>query len=249
MVFVSPEDGSHDLVAPLRRMGLPVTETKLEFADVEFVGRGVKGRQVLVGIECKRLSEITGDWDRLVGHQVLKMTPQYDHRWVVVEGAWETNSGGRLVRRSRWSGKPSPLKGVDNASIVRKRLLTLEMCGGVHVQMTRTRPETVAFLRDLYRWWTDEDEDEHKSHIVNYEPRGVIPLNEYQRGFAAWPGISVVRAKALAKHFDNAIRRACSASVAELSEIEVPSDDGRSVRRLGAAVASDLHRYLRGETK
>ena len=58
----------------------------LGWSDVEFVGRGESGAPVLVGVEIKRLTELTSDWDRLVGHQIPKMMEHYDHRWLVVWG-------------------------------------------------------------------------------------------------------------------------------------------------------------------
>lgn len=254
MIFVDRATGSKSMIPLLEEKGLPVTEAHLEYADIEFAGRGVKGEPVMVGIELKRLSELTGDWDRFAGEQVTKMNENYDHRWLVVEGEWVQNKRGILLRRTgRMSYRPH--HGDANAARLRKKLVTLEMCGGFHVHSVHGHGrdgswcvDTVRFIHDLYRWWTDDDLDEHKSHIVNYQPHGLIPLNKFEHAFAAWPGLSTKRAKPVARKFRNSIRLASSASVNDWSEIEVAGDDGK-VRRLGAKLAQDILKFLNGDSQ
>ena len=246
MIFVSPETGSKDLGPLLRKRGLEVHDTTpLLYADVEFVGRGVGSTPVQIGVEVKRLTELTTDWDRFAGEQIPKMLACYDHRWVVYEGEWIRDARGRLCKKL--FSISAPLHGDNNASSLRKKLITLEMNGGFHRQNTRNRVDTVDFLVDLYRWWTDEDEDKHKSHIVVYEPKGITPMSIYQRAFAAWPHLSRVRCKAVARRFHNSIKEACMATVEDWTELEVPSDDGKTSRRLGTSVAEDIVKFLRGE--
>lgn len=246
MIFVDAATGSKDLVGPLRKAGLSVELAHLSTADVEFAGRGVGGEPVLIGIECKRLSEITGDWDRLCGEQVPKMqAPTYDHRWVVVEGPWHVDpQSGRLQRRGR-RGDLKPMHGLSSASLVRKRLLTLELCGGFHLLYTKDRAETVAVLADLYRWWTDEDFDQHKSHIVTYHPTGLTPLSPTAFALSAWPGLSTVRAKAAAAHFKT-LRRAVNATPAQWAEMSTRDKSG-TARKFGAAGADTVQKLLDGK--
>jgi len=227
----------------LEKEGLPVQKVKLDYSDVEFAGRGEKGSPVMVGVEVKQLSELTGDYDRFAGEQLPKMLPNYDYRWLVYEGEWRTDRRtGTLLRRAgrmEWA----PYHGQSNAHALRKKLLTLEMCGGFHTHRTKDRAETIQFLVALYRFWGDDDLDEHKSHIVNYLPRGIVPLNAYQQAFAALPGVSVVRAKALAKYFNNSIGNACVTNVAEWAEIEIQG------KRLGVKFAEKMVKFLHGESK
>src|SRR3990167_9163849 len=140
MLFVSPEVGSRDLEAPLRTAGLSVdASTPLQYADIEFAGRGVKGKPVLIGVEVKRLSELTGDYDRFAGVQVPKMqAPAYDYRWLVYEGEWVTDKRSGLLTRwgGRRHGKRKAIQGQANTHALRKKLLTLEMCGGFHTHRT-----------------------------------------------------------------------------------------------------------------
>lgn len=257
MIFVDAADGSNTLAPLLEKAGLPIYRDgdgnlpHLDYSDIEFVGRGVGGEQLMIGIEVKRLTELTGDFDRLVGHQVPKMNPQYAHRYLVVEGEWVQNKRGSLIRRT---GRASwrALHGRCDATQLRKKLITLEMCGGFHVEMINHwardkgwTNETVRYLSALYRWWTDDDFDQHKSHIVNYMPHGVIPMNKFQQAFAGWPGLSTKRAKPVAKRFGNSIRKACAASLEDWAEIETTDADGK-VRRLGMKLATDLDRFLDG---
>lgn len=243
MIFVSPEKGSADLVPLLEKAGLPVQEVKLTYADVEFAGRGEKGSPVMIGVEVKRLSELTGDYDRFAGEQLPKMNAHYDYRWLVYEGEWTVHkrSGALLRRTGRQRFRPH--HGQPNAHALRKKLLTLEMCGGFHTHRTYNRKETIQFLVALYRFWTDDDLDEHRSHIVNYEPKGIVPLNKYAKAFAAWPDLSSIRGKALAKYFANSIEEACLAEVEELAEIEIQG------KRLGTKVATRLYNFLRGKSE
>ena len=251
MLFVDRATGSNTFYPLLEKAGLPCELAHLEWADVEFYGRGEKGKSVSVGIELKRLSELTGDWDRFAGEQVPKMLDHYDHRYLVVEGEWSQNRRGTLLKRV---GKRQfkPLPGQSDASALRKKLITLEMCGGFHVclinhsaQHGSWTPETVRFVSNLYHWWTDDDFDQHKSHIVNYEPKGIVPLNQFERGFAAWPGLSTKRARVVSKFFHKSIAAACVAPDEVWATIEVPSEDGRVVR-LGTKLATALVEYLHG---
>lgn len=245
MIFIDRAIGSADLVVPLRKAGLPAELAHLEYADVEFIGRGVKGTPVMVGVEVKRLSELTSDFDRLAGHQIPKMLAHYDHRWLVYEGEWDQDRHGLLLRRTGRRNR-APQYGQAQASALRKKLLTLEMCGGMHRQQTKDRVDTVRFLHDLYRWFTDDDMDEHKSHIVVYQPHGLIPLTKVQQAIAAWPHLSTKRCKAVAAAFKGSIRLATSASVNTWAALEIPDDEGR-VRKLGRTTAEAIVRFLNGE--
>jgi ERCC4-type nuclease len=246
VIFVDPAQGSADLAPLLAQRGLEVQVTHLGSADVEFAGRGAKNTSALIGVEVKRLGELTSDYERLAGHQLHKLLARYDHRWLVWEGEWVRARSGALVKKL-YHGNMKPLHGQNNAASLQKKLLTLELLGGLHVQGTRNRRDTVDFLVTLYRWWTDDAFDEHRSHIVHYVPHGLIPLTEVQQAFAAWPGLSLVRCKAVAAHFKNSLRLAVGASVDEWASIEVPEDEGRRVRKLGHKTAERMVRFLQGE--
>lgn len=253
IIFVDESIGSKSLIPLLEQKGLPVQKAHLGDADVEFVGRGIKGEPVRIGIELKRMSELTSDYDRFAGEQVPKLQ-KYNHKWLLYEGEWQQNKKGLLIKRTgRMSFRSH--HGDARAASLRKKLITLEMCGGLHVQHINSHgrdgswsAETVRFLVDLYTWWTDDDMDQHKSHIVNYQPLGLIPLNDFEHAFAAWPGLSSKRAKPVAKVFHNSIRLASLASVEEWAEIAVIGED-KKPRRLGEKLAKQIIRFVNGEKR
>ena len=103
VIFVDYRAGSHELVAPLKALGLPVEETTLDAGDVAFSGRGEKGKEVLVGIEYKRLSDLISSLrtERLQGHQLVAMSEAgFDYSWLLIEGELLYDSRGRLQRRT-----------------------------------------------------------------------------------------------------------------------------------------------------
>jgi ERCC4-type nuclease len=247
MIFVSPEQGSADLAPHLERLGLKVDVVKLDWADVEFAGRGIKDEPIMIGIEVKRLQELTSDYDRFAGHQLPKMLTHYAHRYLVWEGEWMKNRKGLLYGRAG-KKKFRVLHGQANASALQKKLITLEMCGGIHVTSTRSRAQTVDYIADLYRWWNDDAFDEHKSHIVHYQPHGIIPLNEFEQAFAGFRNLSTKRARAVSRHFKNSIALASSASAKEWAAIETADEAGK-VRKIGDKTATDIVRFLHGEKR
>jgi len=246
VIYVDYHIGSKDLVAPLLKAGVPAQEADLGYADIEFAGRGLKGAPVMVGIEVKRLSELTNDWDRFAGEQVPKMQePHYDYRWLVYEGEWLRDSRGWLQKRGR-RGRPTNMRGQAQASALYKKLCTLEMCAGFHRERTYDRAETVQVIVDWYRFWTDTDLDKHKSHIVIYQPQGILPLTDEGALFAGIPGISSKRARSVEKLFRGNMRLACSASVEEWAALETLDDDGNP-RKLGSKIATRIVAFLNGQ--
>ncbi len=245
MIYVDYREGSKDLVPLLTAAGIKAEIASLDYADVEFTGRGVKGEPVQIGIEVKRLSELTSDYDRFAGEQLPKMQePNYAHRWLVHEGEWRRDKFGWLQKRGK-GGRATSMRGQANASALRKKLITLEMCGGFHVERTYDRAETVDFLVALYRFWCDQDLDAHKSHIVIYRPMGVLPLSPEAEAMSAWPGIQGKRARAVEKAFRGNIRLAASASVEEWAEITTLDDDEKP-RKLGVKLAVKVLDFLNG---
>lgn len=255
MIFVDQSVGSASLLPLLEKAGLPCGLANLkdaDGADLEFMGRGEGGQGVLVGIELKRLTELTSDWDRFAGEQIPKMLHSYDHRFLVVEGQWIQNRRGALLRRTSRRAF-QVLHGQCDAAQLRKKLITLEMCAGIHVCLINHQGrggswsvETLRFVTTLYHWWTDDNMDAHKSHIVTYEPRGILPLNKYERAFAAWPGISTKRARVIARVFGNSISAAVENPIADWAGLEVPDEKGKP-HRLGTKFADTITRFLRGQ--
>src|SRR6266446_2939294 len=122
MIFVDYRQGSHELVAPLQALGLPVEETTLEFGDVAFEGRGEGGKPVSIGIEFKKLGELVQALrtQRLQGYQLKGMRKAFDYSYLFVEGELLYGDAGGLLRRK---GKRAlvPLPGQMSVSELLKR--------------------------------------------------------------------------------------------------------------------------------
>lgn len=249
MIFVDPRAGSKELVKPLRELGLEVEETTLDFGDVSFVGRGEKGAPVCIGIEHKKVSDLVQSLGngRLQGHQLPGMLENYDRCWLIVEGDWSENKGGQTTVFAS-KGIRRPLRGAPLAVELEKWLLGLEIRGGLHVVRTPARRDSARFLFALYRWWTDKDLDDHKSHIAVHAP----DLDEALRSkksdqfiaLAQWPGIGFKTAAAVEAACDGNIRRLMMWPEEKWAELTT-EHDGKT-RRLGAARAKRVMNFLAG---
>lgn len=230
-------------------MGLAVEETTLDFGDLAFTGKGVGGRPVSVGIEFKKLGECVSALrtGRLQGHQRPGMygaTGLYDYCWLLVEGELLYDKAGHLQRRA---GKRvlKPLPGGMGVSELLKRIQTLHLCGGLNPWWTQNRADTLKFIEALYRTWTDQDLDKHKSHLAIYQAPTLVPPTRTQAAFNAWPTIGMKTSAALERHFGS-VRRASNATVEELAGVEILGDKGK-VRKLGMKDAMQIHSFLNGK--
>lgn len=247
MIFISPEQGSADLAPLLRKQGIEVPEplVALDYADAEFTGRGVKGKPVSIGVEVKRLQELTSDWNRLAGHQIPKMIEHYDYRYLIYEGKWKQNRKGTLLKRAG-AQTFRPLRGRSNASSLRKQLYGLSLRAGVLTYRTEDRTDTIRYLVDLYRMWTDDNFEEHRSHLVVYEPQSLLNQSDFCRAVAAWPHVGLQRARAAEKVFKS-VRHASMAHFSRWAAIETIDNDGK-LRKIGTKTAMKIEKFLEGET-
>lgn len=249
MLLVDRRVGSNDLVAPLRKAGFPAELDDLEFADVAFAGKGTKGSDVILGIELKKLNDLVGSLrsGRLAGHQLPGLRAQYDHAWLVVEGLWKVDERGRVVTFKGQSRGWSELPGKMSAGELEKQVLTLELCGGLHVRYTNSRADTVRFIGTLYRWWTDQSLDHHTSHLAVHTQPTLIPISEHRAAFTRLPGIGIRSSRAVADHFHNSLRLATRAPVSEWANIRVVDESTGKSRRLGESVAQRIVNFCEGK--
>lgn len=270
MLLIDYRQGSADLAPDLARLGLSVYHDSkgrlptLEAADVAFVGKGAGGTAVGIGIELKRLSDLVSSLrtGRLSGEQLPKLTDkanEYDHVWIIVEGRWSVDKQGQVIvpfRRRRRFGPATeewrPLEGSMNASEMQKQLLTLELCGGMHVRFTNEKVDTVRFIYDLYRWWNDKSMDRHQSHLRPHDATGFLHISPFRATVMKFPHLGQRASLAVEKHFTNtkgraSLRRAVCASVDEWAGVEIVGDKGKK-RRVGSKVASDIVRFCNGDT-
>lgn len=225
MLFVDNRAGSCDLVAPLKKLGLPVEETRLESADVMFEGRGVGGAPVLIGIEHKKLGELVQALrtERLQGHQLLRMQDTYGFSYLLIEGQVTVDRQGYLLKKSTYGRPPSRLGGSMTESELEKRLATLHRCGGLLPVWSDSQRRSCAIIAAWYRTFTDRDLDQHTSHIACYRPPSLVPLSEFRVFMQSIDGISFATSKAIETHFGGKrarIRDAVNASREEYLKVE-----------------------------
>jgi ERCC4-type nuclease len=155
----------------------PTKLTRLEFADIAFLGVGEGGVPVQVGIERKRFGDLLSSISsgRLSSHQLPGLMAAYNVVYLVVEGIWRVNADTGMVERwTRGKGRGKDGGGgwqewrFGNERWTGNRvygyLNTLELKAGVHIHHTATPMETVQWANRLYKWWS-KGWDEHTSHI------------------------------------------------------------------------------------
>lgn len=248
MLLVDRRVGSKELLAPLRHAGLEAELVELEFADVAFSGKGAAGVSLDIGVELKTLNDIVGSLrsGRLAGHQLPGLRSKFDHAWLCVEGLWRTNDAGMVVTYQGKSRGWVPLHGKMRASELEKQVLTLELCGGLHVRYTNSRADTVRFIHNLYRWFTDQRMDQHTSHLAVHQQPTLVPISEFRQAVCRFPGIGVKASKAVADHFGNSLRLAASAPLSEWAGIAVVDEASGKSRRLGEKTAERIVRFCEG---
>ena len=241
MILIDRRVGSNDLLTPLKAAGFDAQLVELAFGDIAFEGKGLNGTPLNVGVELKRLGDLVSSLrtGRLAGHQLPGLLRTYDYAWLLVEGQWEQNTKGQVLTQKRRMGIWTPMKGGMSASELDKQLLTLELCGGLHVTHTHTRADTVRFLGNLYRWWTDRALDGHTSHLALHVPPTVYAISPFRAAVCNWPGIGVKTSRAVEQRFGT-IRSAAAASVEEWAAITAGD------RKLGKKTAERIVHFLRG---
>lgn len=253
MLLVDPQGPKGAfLVEPLKAAGLPAKEYWLDAGDLAFIGRGEGGESLNIGIEFKRLDSSSTDLaqslrsGRLSGEQLPKLIGErgaYDRAWLLIEGQWRHDPRTGLV--TVYKGKHrgwQPIPGKMLTQELRERLLTLELCGGLHVAYTPTRAETIAFITALYRWWTDRNLDQHKSHLVVHDAPSFRPITDVAGALLKWPGVGYKAAAAAEARF-GAVRSAATAKAVEWAGLEI------SGKKFGQTRAEKLVRWLKGESK
>lgn len=257
MLFVDDQGGSKgkkgtilELLNPLIEAGLPAVSAHLHSADFAFTSKD----GLDIGIELKRLDGGSTDLTqslmsgRLSGHQLPKMlgpNGSYDRAWLVVEGQWRHDDNGLICvykgPRKGWE----PIKGRMSASELEKRILTLELCGGLHVRYTNSRRDTIRFIVSLFHWFTDKSMAKHTSHLAVHDAPTLNPISDYRAFYMKIPSVGYGMSRAIENHFKGGPRQASCAGVNEWSDIQILSDEGKS-RKIGMKVATKIVDFLRG---
>jgi ERCC4-type nuclease len=239
MMTIDPREGSVDLVDPLREKGITIIDDEyLRSGDVSFVGRGEGGQRLRIGIEYKKLPDYLASMKgRLQAIQVPRMVEDYDRRYLIIEGEMNYDSKGRLLRRAgRNFWKPIP--GQPGAAEVIKKLIVMELRGGIYTIRTHDFRETLLWVYSLYRVWTDSDLDAHKSHLAIHAPdldERLLEKHSLVRTMAAQlPGVGYLLSKQVEDRFPS-VREMVRASV----------EDWKAIDGIGKKKAQTIYNSLR----
>lgn len=215
----SEKKGSKGLWDHLKKTPLPIQQAKLDFGDLMFLGKGPEG-EVSIGLEFKKVRDLlqsvrTG---RFQGHQLLGMQG-YDFRYLLVEGEYRGDDRGLVtLRAGRNVWKPAP--GRMSSAELDKTLIGLPLRAGTLVWRTGSQSETVAWITNLYRNWTDKPWDAHTSHVAIYRPPTLVPISDKRGTFSTLPGVGTKTSQLVEAYFKGNIRRAANASIHEWGKIE-----------------------------
>ncbi len=257
MILIDAATGSNEFEEPLRKKGLPVDVTHLDYGDFVFNGRGEGGEPLYIGIEFKKLTELVESLrsKRFQGHQLLGLCKDFDRRYLVVEGDFHHDKQGRATV-FRGKGQPRPIPGVVNAVALEQEIINLGTRGGCWVKTTTTRAQTLRFIEAVYRYWTDKDLDQHKSHLAVYAPdfdRALLtPTSDFRKIVTlVLPGCGLAVSKAVEdacliqtpEGKRPSMARLFGLSEQQLAELSTKAANGKE-RRLGESKAKQIKSTL-----
>jgi ERCC4-type nuclease len=178
-LYVDKRAGSRELVAPLRRLKIPVEIGQYD-SDVEFLGEGPDG-PLPIGIEHKTISDcLTSLSDgRLTGTQIPRMLDVYGRVYLIIEGRTRVAHDGILeveLNSGRWV---SAYGRTGNGWTCREffgRLDSIAEFTGVRILMTPSLEDSAARIAGLYHWW-QKDYDTHASWRAWDQSREQRPQN------------------------------------------------------------------------
>lgn len=239
MLLVDRATGSNELCDKLVALGLPAELEGLKFGDIAFVGRGEGGVPVAVGIEYKKLGELVTSLrtKRFQGHQLTGMSRMYDRRYLLVEGIFHHDSMGRPTFARGKTSRPIP--GASNAVVLEQELLNIATRGGCPVIMRATQRDALRWVQACFRYWTDKDLDEHKSHLAMYAPDMDktlnVPMSDFRvavNNLLKGEGIGIAGSKALEQACGGSMRKLCMWPVEKWADMDIQDRKG-GTRKLG----------------
>lgn len=251
-MLVDAATGSNELAAPLAKLGLPVEVCHLDFGDIAFMGRGEHGAPLYVGIEYKKVGELVGSLTtkRFQGHQLPGLAVGFDRRYLLVEGVWTHNERGQVVVPSKFkSHEWMVMKGAPLAVTFELETFNITTRGGCEVHPVNTRKDTLRWLLTCYRYWTDKDLDEHKSHLAIYTPdmdKGLLtPPSDFRAAVKVLlPGIGYKASGIVEQWCNSSWRVLMSKRQDDWAELAIPDAKGNT-KRLGEKRAKAIMEKLK----
>lgn len=166
MLRLDSRTGSGELEKLFKPYGIQPLLCRLDFGDMDWIGNGPSGECAVV-VERKRIDDLIQSMQskRLSGHQLPGMAEQYDYCYLIVEGIWKCGDDGNLlVSNGGWHKRGIAYRAVTSY------LSTLQLKAGVNVWRSVNEYETVSYVIDQYRWWTQKRWAEHQAHEAVYAP-------------------------------------------------------------------------------
>lgn len=248
ILYVDRREGSKQLLEPLQDMGLPAVEDEFD-GDLMFDGRGEGGVPVKIGIEFKKLSELVQAMktERLQGYQLPRMRKAFAFSYLLTEGEVQWNDRGEMLQRRRRHGigKVEPMPGGMRINEFMKRIHVLHLRGGLNPLWSTNRRETLKQIEVLYRVWTDQDLDEHKSHLAIYQAPQLMEVSQFRQTVHTLPEVGMRTSIAAEAKFGSSIRKAiCLSTVDDWATIETRDKTGNT-RRLGPKNAAKIMEAIR----
>lgn len=243
MIYLDNRIGSGDLEIYFRQWHIPHQLTRLDYADVAFVGKGPDGVPFPVGIEIKKVGDVLNciTSGRFAGHQLPGLLEDYARVWLIVEGIYSADSDGLLVHRR--GKKLVPIASGARRFMYRDLdhwLTTMEVKVGIKIRRTASRPETARVCADLFAWWTHKEWGEHRAHLAFDDPPpdhiALVRPNVVRRVAKELPGVGWTKSGAVAKKFPT-VKAMCEATEENWMEIE----------GIGKTLAHKIVLALRGE--
>lgn len=229
--------GSEKLIAPLRKLGLPVEEAVLDAGDVEILGNGPNG-PVLVGVEYKTVDDAFACVrNGRFAEQLRGMRANYEISWLLLEGrlgGFDGREGVAIRKPHKWYVPPGRMSYQEFVSWT----MTMAQSAGVMLWRTEYRTESVLWLKTLNTWWTAKEYEEHRAHLDYYRPPIIgNPLEEpsYALKMASiLPHIGSVKAAKVSNYFGTIEKIACATE-----------DDWVNIPGVGKKSAGDIVRAIR----
>lgn len=253
MILADSRTGSGELVPLFKSYGIKVEATKLEFGDFTWEGWGPKGKCNVV-VERKRIEDLIDSMlsNRLSGHQLPGMAAMYDYGYLLIEGIWRSNDEGFLEISNggnNWRQTKYTTRAINNYS------LGLTFRAGLISWKTATPKDTVSFIVDQYRMWTDKKWEEHTAHEAVYAPAeqtGAFGLSFIRREISLaeklalqLPGVDRM-ARFVAKQFPT-MAAMVAAKEKDWCEVPCKTKTGK-IRRLGPENARKIYLALHGKS-
>lgn len=204
-VWLDSRVGSKELLAPLRKLGIPAQLTILDSADVAFTGNGWDG-PVEVGIERKTIMDLVQSLrsGRLQGtshdqhSQLDRLHKTYDIAWLLVEGDMGGDRRfGKLMKAG--GGATQRLPGGYTEDSLTKALLSLELRGGMRIKQTATLHQSAIFIGSLFHWFTDKLWDDHSTLHAPLKRESILPLSMFRDIVMRFPGVGIAVSAAVEK--------------------------------------------------